>query len=238
MTSSAASTSYGPATPRFHIVSADSDRGPATLNDHLRSLRQYGEQLQFGRDATIFHLDEPADRVFEIIKGTVRICRYTPDGRRHVGDFMLAGDLIGFLECADQPATAEAVTDVTLISYPRRCFDRIAASDLSIRKRVLCHISAELLEAQRRLFSMGCQNAKERVATFLLRFADRIDVVEGDRLVLPMGRRDIADHLGLTIETVCRAISALKNAGTILVPSTQQVILRDMAALRSMGLEV
>ena len=87
------------------------------------------------------------------------------------------------------------------------------------------------------MFVLGCQKAKERLASFLLSFADRVGLVYGDRLDLPMSRQDIADHLGLTAETVSRMITALRNEGTILVPGSQQIVLRDMVALRALAAE-
>lgn len=210
---------------------------PRTLNDHLRSLRQYGSRLHYRRNETVFAEGEPADSVYKVINGTLRLCRFLADGRRHITDFVLSGDIMGFLECADQPATAEAVTDVTLMSYPRGCFDRLAASNPEIRACVLCHLSANLLEAQHQLLVMGCQSAKERVASFLLRLAERTDLQPGERLDLPMGRQDIGDHLGLTTETICRAISMLKSDGALSVPSPHELILKDLRALRALATE-
>jgi CRP-like cAMP-binding protein len=225
---------------RFTAIHSSSYRDPdvpVTLNDHLRTLHSYSTRHHYRRGESIFTEGEPADRVYKIIFGTVRLCRYSPGGRRHITDFMLAGDLVGFLECADHPMTAEAVEDATLISYPRVCVDRLAASNPEIRTRVLCHLSANLLEAQQHLFVLGCQTAKERLASFLTRLADRIDLVPGETLDLPMGRQDIADHLGMTIETVCRTISMLKNEGTVAVPSSHEIVLNDMAALRVLAVE-
>jgi CRP/FNR family transcriptional regulator, nitrogen fixation regulation protein len=210
---------------------------PLTLNDHLRALQPYSARRHFSRNETIFSEGDPADTVYKIISGTVRICRHTSDGRRHIADFAMPGDLLGFLECADQPATAEAVTEVTLIAYPRTRFDRLAESSPAVRSQVLCHLSASLLEARHHLFVLGCQCAKERVASFLLRLADRTDVMPGERLDLPMGRQDIADHLGLTVETVCRAISALRGEGLVTVPNSHQLILNDIEALRVLAVE-
>jgi CRP-like cAMP-binding protein len=225
---------------RFAAIHAASDRdaiAPLTLNDHLRTLQSHSTRHHYRRGETIFAEGEPADRVYKILAGTVRLCRYSAGGRRHITDFVLAGDLIGFLECADQPMTAEAVEDITLISYPRSCVDRLVASNPEIRTRVLCHLSSHLLEAQHQLFVLGCQSAKERLASFLMRFADRTDLAPGETLDLPMGRQDIADHLGMTIETVCRTISMLKNDGALAVPSSHELVLKDMRALRALAVE-
>jgi CRP-like cAMP-binding protein len=218
-------------------ISGVNSETPVTLNDYLRAIHGSSSRLHYRRGETIFSEGEPADRVCKLICGTIRLCRYSPDGRRHIVDFVHAGELIGFLECADQPWTAEAVTDVTLVSYPRAGVDRLAASNPAIRTRILCHLSANLLEAQQQLFVLGCQCAKERVASFLVRLADRVDLLAGEALDLPMGRQDIADHLGLTVETVCRVLSALKSESLIAIPNSHELILKDMDALRAMAVE-
>ncbi|HTT99064.1 MAG TPA: helix-turn-helix domain-containing protein [Rhizomicrobium sp.] len=221
----------------IHASSYASPDMPVTLNDHLRTLHSYSTRHHYRRGEAIFAEGETADRVYKIIVGTVRLCRFTPSGRRHISDFVLAGDLLGFLECAKHPATAEAVEDVTLISYPRSCIDRLAASKPEIRARLLSHLSDNLLEAQNHLFVLGCQSAKEKVASFLMRLAERTDLGAGETLDLPMGRQDIADHLGMTIETVSRTISMLKNEGTVSVPSQHELVLKNMGALRTLAIE-
>jgi len=161
-----------------------------------------------------------------------------PDGRRYIVDFIFPGDVMGFVESPDLPVSAEAVSDVTLVSFPRICFDRLARESAEVRSQLLCHLSANLLSAQQHMFVLGCQKAKERVASFLLRLADRIDLAYGDRLDLPMSRQDIADHLGLTIETISRMFTALRNEGVILVPNTHQIVLRDLVTLRALAAEI
>ena len=222
---------------QYQPLNAQAGDAPVTLHDHLRALQSCSARRQFARNETIFSEGDSADYVHKIVSGTVRICRHAADGRRNIAEFLLPGDLLGFQECADQPATAEAVTEVTLISYPRNRLDRLAESSAAVRSRLLCHLSANLLEAQHHLFVLGCQCAKERVASFLLRLADRTDIFQGDRLDLTMGRQDIADHLGLTIETVCRAISVLRGEGVVTVPNSHQIIINDMAALRVLAVE-
>jgi len=208
---------------------------PVTMNEHLHMLREFSTRQQFSRNETIFNEGDAADHVYKIISGTVRLCRHMPDGRRHIADFMLPGDLVGFAECAEHPLTAEAITIVTLTSFPRSQFDRLGDCDPQVRANLLSLVSTSLLTAQQHLFVLSCQNAKERLASFILRMAARADVLSGDRLDLSMGRQDIADHLGLTIETICRAIASLKSDGAIAVPNSHQLILKDIGALRALS---
>jgi CRP/FNR family nitrogen fixation transcriptional regulator len=215
----------------------DTGEGPATLTDYLRRIQDFGSRLHFQRNELIFNQDDGAEYFYRILSGTVRLCRYMPDGRRYIVDFNLPGDVIGLNESPDHPVSAEAVTDVILVAYPRICFDRLARECPELRTQHLCHLSANLLSAQQHLFVLGCQKAKERIASFLLRLADRMDLGHGDRLDLAMGRQDIADHLGLTIETISRSITALRAEGAVLVPNTHQLVLRDMTILRALAAE-
>jgi CRP/FNR family nitrogen fixation transcriptional regulator len=113
----------------------------------------------------------------------------------------------------------------------------MAQESAAVRSQLLCHISSNLLTAHQHLFVLGCQKAKERVASFLLRLADRMDVIESERLDISMSRQDIADHLGLTIETISRMLASLRSDGSILVPNAHQIILRDVHALRALAAE-
>ena len=210
---------------------------PATLADHLSRIQGHATVLNFARNALIFNQDDPADQVYRIVSGIVRLCRYMPDGRRYIVDFLLPGDVMGFVESPDLPVSAEAVNEVSLVSFPRACFDRLADEDAGVRAHLLRHLSDNLLTAQQHLFVLGCQKARERVASFLVRLADRVGASCSDRLDLPMSRQDIADHLGLTIETISRTLTGLRGTGAVLIPNTHQIVLRDMSALRSLAAE-
>ena len=221
----------------FHAQPAGGLPEPATLADHLGRIQARATTLHFARNALIFNQDDPADQVYRIVSGIVRLCRYMPDGRRYIVDFLLPGDVMGFVESPNLPVSAEAVNEVSLVCFPRACFDRLAEEDAEVRAHLLRHLSNNLLTAQQHLFVLGCQKAPERVASFLVRLADRMGASCGDRLDLAMSRQDIADHLGLTIETISRTITGLRGTGAVLIPNTHQIVLRDMAALRSLAAE-
>jgi len=204
----------------------------AALAGYLDQIRKYGFRRQFGRNEVIFNQGDPAGEVFKIVSGTVRLCRYMPDGRRYIIDFLFPGDLMGLVEGADLSVSAEAVTEVALHCYPRVCCDRLVEESPAMRTQLFSLISNDLAAAHQHLFVLGCQKAKERVASFLLRLAERLDICSGDLLGLTMGRQDIADHLGLTTETVCRMIACLRRERIVLVPNAHQLILNDFDALR------
>src|ERR1700758_1741921 len=100
----------------------DESTNPLTLTDYMLRIQEYGTRLHFTRNETVFNQDDPADQVYRIVSGTVRLCRYMPDGRRYIVDFLLPGDLMGFVESPDLPASAEAVTKGTLVASPPVCF--------------------------------------------------------------------------------------------------------------------
>lgn len=210
---------------------------PLTLSHYLRQIHNYGARQHFMRGETIFAQGDDATHVYRVVAGMVRLCRYMPDGRRYITDFLMPGDLMGFVENPLQPVCAEAVGDVTLVAFPRICFDELARRDEGARNQLLCHLSQSLSAAQQHLFVLGCQKARERVASFLLRLSDRQDLAQDERLDLMMPRQDIADHLGLTIETISRTLSGLRADGIILLPNTHQIVLRDKLALRALAAE-
>jgi CRP/FNR family nitrogen fixation transcriptional regulator len=198
---------------------------PRSIGHLLLALRDCAVRLHFDRNETIFAEAEAAGRVFRVLSGTVRLCRHTPDGRRHIAEFVLPGEVFGIESGARCTFSAEALGEVTLTSYARTDFERLVATNASAPALLLRHVEENLKAAQHSHFVLSCQNAKERVASFFDRLARRMDVDAGQRLDLPMGRQDIADHLGLTIETVCRAITTLKSEGALVVPNAHQVIL-------------
>lgn len=210
--------------------------GAASSGALLRSLQPFGTREHFSGNETIFSEGEDSDRVFKVIAGVVRICKHSLNGGRHISDFVFPGELIGLAAYTTQPFAAEAVIPVTLASFGKCHLDRLVESDARVRTQLLSLVTASLLTAHRLQFLLGCQSARERVASFLLRLAERTHAGRGARLDLAMGRLDIADHLGLTIETVCRAISALKDEHIIAVPGPHQVILSDLGALHALAI--
>lgn len=204
----------------------------AALDNEMSQLQAASSRRRFGRNETIFSEGDPAGFVYKVLDGSVRLCKHTIDGRRQVLDFMMPGDLFGFVD-REYGFTAEAVTDVILAAYPRSQIDRLSATMPSVHRYVLDLVSENLLALQHHIVVLGCQGAKERVASFLLRQAERAQPAPGQPLDLPMGRQDMADHLGLTIETVCRAISELRRERVITVPNAHQVVMNNMRLLRA-----
>lgn len=221
---------------RYSDLSDGNHLQNAPLQACLARLQTCSLRQKFARNATIFAEGDSADRVYKVVDGVVRICKHTADGRRHIVDFALTGELFGIVEDSHHELTAETVNDVVLISYPRNRINQLGVADPDIGRHLLAHLYRNLLTMQRHLLVLGCQDAKERLASFLLRLAERTGVAHGARLDLAMSRQDIADHLGLTIETICRTIRDLKNEGIVTMPAIHQLILADLHALRALAI--
>lgn len=191
-------------------------RVPAT-RDALDMLEQFGTTISVQRDRDIHGQGDAAGSCYRILSGCVRRVRLMADGRRQVGEFLMAGDLLGFDALDTHDYAAEAVSDVVLRRYPRRAVDALAESNVALVRRLRDLASESLRMAYTRLLLLGRKTASERIATFLLEMAERLPRVRDGVLDLPMSRTDMADHLGLTIETVCRTLAHLRREGTIVI---------------------
>jgi len=200
------------------------------------TVESFGTNQLLLRDRLLFAQGDEARYAYRILSGVVRTYRMMPDGRRHVTDFLLAGDLLGFEIGEEHNISAEAVADCVIRRYPRRQLD-IAANDQPIVARRLLTLACDrLAAAQSQMVSLGRKTAEERFASFLLGLAERTEGVDR-AIALPMTRADIADHLGLTIETVSRLFSRLRKERVIDLPDAHsfRVLDRDVLEERSVG---
>jgi CRP/FNR family nitrogen fixation transcriptional regulator len=185
--------------------------------------------MPFTRNAEIYAEDEPAEYLYLMAKGAARSYKLLSDGRRQIGAFYLAGDLFGIEAGERHRFSAEAISDSTIWVVKRSVVERLTERDSAVA-RALWTLTAQHLErTQDHLLLLGRKNAHERIATFLLDMAKRGDA-EG-AVELPMSRQDIADYLGLTIETVSRTLTELAHAATISFQSSRRIVLSDRAAL-------
>ena len=191
-----------------------------------------GALMPFTRNAEIYGEKEPAEYLYKVISGTVRTYKVLTDGRRQIGAFYLPGDIFGFETGADHAFSAEAITNTKVLVIKRSAVKALAARDYSVAEQLLSLTAHELTRAQNHIMLL-IKTAQERVAGFLLEMADR---VQGRNEVdLPMSRQDIADYLGLTIETVSRTLTHLEHCAAIALPTSRRILLRDPAALRQLN---
>jgi CRP/FNR family nitrogen fixation transcriptional regulator len=204
--------------------------------DALALLEQFGTTVSVHSDRQIHGQGDRADCCYRILSGCVRMVKLMEDGRRQIGEFLMAGDLIGFDALGTHDFAAEVVSDAVLRRYPRRMVELLADSNVALTRRLRDLTSISLRTAHARLILLGRKTATERIATFLLEMAERLPERRPQVLDLPMSRTDIADHLGLTIETVCRVLAHLRREGTVTVESGR-ITIRDGIALRQMASE-
>jgi CRP/FNR family transcriptional regulator len=181
-------------------------------------IAQQGALLKVQSDHVIFHEGDDADSVYEIVKGMVKLYKLLPDGRRQITGFVSAGDLMGLAHEDSFIHTSEAVTEVVLFRIPKTRFDRFIDEVPGLARSLLRAAQDELHFAHDQLLLLGRKTAIERISSFLLRMAERFgEELEGPwtTIPVPMRRCDIADYLGLTIETVSRGLSRLKKEGVI-----------------------
>jgi CRP/FNR family nitrogen fixation transcriptional regulator len=188
-----------------------------------------GVRMHFDRNAEIFGEDEPSDYVYRVVSGAVRTMRFTEDGRRQILGFHLPGDIFGIETGGQHTLSAEAVTGCEIIMVRRSCLENAVNQDMGAARALLALTSAQLSDARAHALVLGRKGAGERVAAFLLQLANRC--VSKCELDLPMSRADIADYLGLTIETVSRAFSEFERQRAIGLPSSRHVVMRNPSAL-------
>ena len=195
----------------------------------IQSMHLMGATMAYPRDTEIFGENEPADYLYKVLSGTVRTYKILSDGRRQVGGFYLPGDIFG-LEFADEHTlSAEAISDAKVLVVKSSALSALAARDPSVAQQLFALTGRELHRVQDRILLL-IKNARERVASFLLEMAERAS--ENNTIELPMSRQDIADYLGLTIETVSRTLTSLETASAIEVSaSSRRIVLRNRAAL-------
>jgi CRP/FNR family nitrogen fixation transcriptional regulator len=183
----------------------------------------------YGKDQEIYGEDEPAEYVFQVIRGAVRTYKLLADGRRQIGAFHLPGDVFGLESGATHRLAAEAILDSTLRLVKRRSLEHSAQSDVRVARDLWSITSDELLHAENHMLLLGQKTAMERVATFLLEMDRRL--TKTGMIALPMCRRDIGDYLGLTLETVSRSLSELQSKGVLGLSTARQIVLRDRTRL-------
>ena len=180
-------------------------------------------QFKCIKGTKIFGEAEPADYIYQVVEGAVRSHKLLSDGRRQIGAFHLPGDIFG-LENGDlHRFTAEAIIDTTVHLVERLSLEGAAKSDPAMARALLTLTTENLQHVENHMLLLGRKNSRERVAAFLLEMNGR---VTGPSVVtLPMSRRDIADYLGITLETVSRALSDFKQKGYLrFVDATQRQI--------------
>ena len=189
--------------------------------DELAGLEALSHSNCLPAKTTLFTQDEPAEAVFNITEGVVRLYRLLPDGRRQIVGFALAGDFLGLALLERYGVSADAVTDIKVCRFARKAFAGYMDDKPHLLRRLHEFAGHELSLAQAQMVLLGRRTAEERIAAFLVGLAERLARLgqSSVTLALPMSRQDIADFLGLTVETVSRTFTKLaKDKSIIVVP--------------------
>ena len=199
--------------------------------------KTFWSEFRYLKGAEIFGEAEPAEYVYKIRSGSVRTFKLLPDGRRQIGAFHLSGDIFGVENGDVYRFTAEAIEDTSVwIAKRRRIFGELPDENVPVSKDVLKLIARSLQHAEDHLLLLGRQTSLEKVAAFLTEMDQRLQ--SPAVMILPMGRRDIADYLGLTIETVSRVFSILERERILSFEGLRhrEIVLHSRAKLARLAL--
>jgi CRP/FNR family transcriptional regulator, anaerobic regulatory protein len=185
--------------------------------DELLELEQLGQRLEYRTNAPVFTQEDVATSCYNVVEGVMRLYKLLPDGRRQIVGFALPGDFLGIAVNGRHGISADAVGRVVVCRFVRKSFSRFVEDRPNVLRRINDFVARDLGEAQEQMVLLGRRSAEEKVATFLVRWRDRLALIGAVAAItpLPMSRQDIADYLGLTIETVSRTFTKLERDGVI-----------------------
>ena len=210
----------------------------ATLEEpELAEMSAIVSSMEIGPGEPLFDEGEPAQHLFNVTTGAVKIYKLLADGRRQMTGFLFAGDFLGLANEETYAYSAEAVTRTVLCRFPRRKLERLLEKYPKMEHRLLGMASHELAVAQEQMLLLGRKTAREKIASFLLMLSRR-SVQRGqnaDPVAVPMSRNDIGDYLGLTTETVSRTFTQLKQGGSINLLPGGKVEMADRARLEDIA---
>ena len=205
--------------------------------DDMAVLDAIAEQMSLQADAVLIREGDPATSLFNITSGSVRVYKLLPDGRRQIVGFLFAGDFIGMTPGEDYAFSAEAIEPTTVCRFRRSDYRAAVRERPALEAALLERAMNELAAAQKQMMLLGRKTARERVASFLLELParDPMRPSRDDRVRLSMTRAEMADYLGLTIETVSRELTKLKTAQVIQSISLHEIQVERPDRLRELA---
>jgi CRP/FNR family transcriptional regulator len=202
----------------------------------LRELAHLGRHVHFLASETVFAQEEMTTSFYNLLEGVMRLYKLLPDGRRQIIGFARPGDFLGLSASVRHNYSADAIGPVALCQFSKSAFARFSEDRPDLLRRINELAVRELSQAQDHMVLLGRRSAEEKVATFLIGWRDRLVQVTGSypTVSLPMSRQDIADYLGLTIETVSRTFTKLERDGVIAI-MPGNVCLLDVARAEALA---
>ena len=201
--------------------------------DQLKIFAEISDEKEFKDKQTIFLQQENSRNLYNITKGNIKIYKLLNDGRIQIIGFLYPGDFFGSYKKGKYNYSAEAIGDVRLCVFKQETLDNYLEKNMNLAKELLHMTSHELTLAQDRIGVLGKMNANERVAKFILNISEQRARIgwQNNPVSLPMIRQDIADYLGLTLETVSREITRFKTSNLIKVMNSKQIFIMDKEKL-------
>jgi CRP/FNR family transcriptional regulator, nitrogen fixation regulation protein len=213
-------------------ISSNGFHGRVRLNPWLETLERLAIVAEYDIGASIYRCNDPVEHWFRIVSGAARKSVLTGDGRRHIVDFMLPGDFFGFGASHGRHFSVEAIVPGSVIArYPRGNAERLADCDPQIARGIREVAFESIARLQRRMVILGRTRALEKVSAFLLEMADRSHTAPTHAVYLPISRYDIADYLGMAVETVSRTLTQLRSGHAIAFGAARQVQICNRGAL-------
>lgn len=203
-----------------------------TQNALFGCIELNGASMAFERNAEIYGEGEDADYVYKVLSGVVRTYRILNDGRRQINAFYLPGDVFGLELGEEHGGSAEAITESMVLVVRRSLVFNTAERNSGVARRLWSLTASELRRSQNHALLL-IKSAQERLAAFLLEMAERL-ATHGS-VELPMSRQDIADYLGLTIETVSRTLTQLADSAIIQFIASRRIVLRNRSVLSELN---
>jgi CRP-like cAMP-binding protein len=198
------------------------------------ALDRLGMVRQYETEQPIYRYNDRAEHWFRIVSGAARRSALSAEGQRHIIDFLLPGDFFGFYAHGAYQSNAEAIVPGTIVArYGRSSAECLADSDPQVARCIRGIAFEWIVRLQRRAVLLGRSSALEKIGAFLLEMADRSSIQRTDWIHLPMSRSDIADYLGMAVETVSRTLTVLRarRAITFADRDARQVKICDPTAL-------
>lgn len=201
----------------------------------LLQLSKHTVKRSAARKQELIHEEDEVHSYSNIMAGAVKLTKLMPDGRQQIVGLQFAPDFLGRPFQSESNFGAEVAVDVKLCSFPTDVLEAMLVENPGLENRLLRQVLKELDEARQWMLVLGRMTAKEKVASFLSLIADHIDPEhEGDSVTfeLPLSRAEIADYLGLTIETVSRQFTALRKEALIEIEGNRHIVVPDREALK------
>ncbi|MGX4770415.1 Crp/Fnr family transcriptional regulator [Bradyrhizobium guangdongense] len=226
--------------PNGHFCSDCAVRGFAVCASldpaELREFEHLGRRVHFATGETVFSEEDITTSFFNLLEGVMRLYKLLPDGRRQIVGFALPGDFLGMNMSGRHNFSADAIGAVTACQFAKVPFSRFIEDRPHLLQRINELAIRELGQARDHMVLLGRRSADEKVATFLLGWRERLIALKGssNTVPLPMSRQDIADYLGLTIETVSRTFTKLERHGAIEIIHGG-ICLRDPARVEALA---